>query len=225
MALSRSRRSAIKQRGPLGGRDRQPLRLARALPAGLVGAPNRALVDRCEDLDVGVLQRIAGLLDQCLDRRRAELQAAQIAEQPGRLAPRDAGGGQRRRGGGDRRTERAGRHPGGQLGEGALAAIAAHPHPAVLGDLDAHDDLADLMSDGVARADAVAVGDLLAAARARLRPVLDDMVGVGDDRTVLARVTLLAALLALRLLARAFLARTGRVLRRWQRAVARAATS
>ena len=81
------------------------------------------------------------------------------------------------------------------------------------------------MSDGVARADAVAVGDLLAAARARLRPVLDDMVGVGDDRTVLARVTLLAALLALRLLARAFLARTGRVLRRWQRAVARAASS
>jgi hypothetical protein len=81
LALSRvAALGDLKQRGALGGRDRQPLRLARPLPAGLVGAPNRAVVDRCEDLDVVVLQRAGGLLDERLDRRRAELQAAQVAE-------------------------------------------------------------------------------------------------------------------------------------------------
>jgi hypothetical protein len=50
--------------------------------------------------------------------------------------------------------------------------------------------------------------------------VLDDMVEVGDHRTVLARMTLLATVLALRLFARAFPARLRRVLGWRQRAVA-----
>ena len=56
----------LKQRGLLGGRDRQPMRAARPLPAGLISTANRAAVDRGEHLGVGVLQRVGRLLDQRL---------------------------------------------------------------------------------------------------------------------------------------------------------------
>jgi hypothetical protein len=64
-AASRSRCAAIsKQRRPVGGRDRQPACLAAMLPACLVGAADRAVIDRGGHLDIGVLQRVGGLLDQ-----------------------------------------------------------------------------------------------------------------------------------------------------------------
>jgi hypothetical protein len=67
------------------------------------------------------------------------------------------------------------------------------------------------MSDRVTLVEAVAVIELPAAPRANRRPMLNDMVGVGDHRPVLAQMALLAALLAPGLLLGALLARLRRV--------------
>jgi hypothetical protein len=93
----------------------------------------------------------------------------------------------------------------------------------VLGDLGAHDDVADLVAHGLAIADAVVLADRRATGAACRWPVLDQSVGVGDHLTVLARVAGLPALTATGLLGRPRLARLGRVTRRRQRAVARTA--
>jgi hypothetical protein len=209
----------LKQRRLLGSRDRQPLRLPRALPAGLIGTADRALIDGSEHFDVAVLKRVGCLLDERLDRRRADLKAAQIRQQPRGLSARHARRGQRCRGSRDGRPERARWDAGGKLGQRAPPTATACAHPAMLGDLDAHDDLADLVSDRVTIGDTVA--DLLAAARARRRPVLNDKVGIGDHLTVLTGVPGLTALTAPGLLLGPLLACVRRVARRRQRAVTR----
>jgi hypothetical protein len=66
----------------------------------------------------------------------------------------------------------------------------------VFGDLGAHDDLCDLMTDRIAVADAV-LHDGLAAPAARRRPVLNEPVGISDHLTRLTRAPGLTALTAL----------------------------
>jgi hypothetical protein len=175
-----------------------------------------------QDLRVGVFQRIAGLLYQPFDRGGRDLKTAQVLDQPGALAPRDPGGGQRRGGRRDRRPERARRHPGGQRRQRAVPTPAAHPVALVLGDLHGHDQLADLMTDRIAISDPPVGPDRRLAGAAGRRPVLDDHIGIGDHRAVAARMTGLAALTASRPgLLGALGTRGRRVTRGRQRAVAR----
>jgi anti-anti-sigma factor len=69
------------------------------------------------------------------------------------------------------------------------------------------------MSDRVAVSHALAVADLLTAARTDRRPVLDDAVRISDHLTVLARMAGLATLPAPRAVLRTLLAHIGRVTR------------
>jgi len=192
----------LKQRRALGRGDRQPLASAGVAPAGLIGPLDRAPIDGGEDLHVGVLHRLAGILEQPLDRGRREFDAQQVLEQPRRVTAAEAIARQGRCCRRHRERERPGGNARGQTGQRLLAATpAAHAPKAVLADGEMHPHVGDLMGDRRPVADQLARGELVPAPTAGRRPVIDRLVGIGDHRATRARMALLAALLAPRALA------------------------
>ena len=178
-----------------------------------------------EDPDVRILQRRRCLLDQHLDRRDADLDPAQVLQQPRGLTARYARRGQRRRGRRDARPERALRHPGRQRRERAMPTPATGPHSPVLTHLDHDLDVTDLMRDRVPVSDPVRLADRRAATVALRRPVGLHTIRVGDHRPMPAGMTRLTALRTTRpLLLGPRLARVRRIARRRQRTVTRATT-
>lgn len=167
---------------------------------------------------------VRGLLKQRLQRRGAESKPEQVAEDPDGLATPDPRGGQRRASSRDPGTERPARHSRGQDGERTAPAVAPHAHPAMLGHLDARDDLRDLMGDRIAHR-RLAPAELPAASQTRPGPMLNDPIRVGDHRPMTTLMAGLPCLLLARrpLLPRALRACCRSVARRRQAAVVRAA--
>ena len=174
---------------------------------------------------VGLRERLARVLHDGVDRARREFGAEQLAQQLCGVAPRDA---VPEREGGDRRLQAraAGsrRHAGRQFGaHGGAAVGATQPLPAMLAEDDRdRRQLRDLVARRLANGAALCLAEAVAAG-ATLGPVVDELIDALKRKQGTASA--LVAELAPTLSARAWLVRSrrrrGRILRGWQRGVAR----
>ena len=108
--------------------------LAGGAPAGLVHVQRLGRADPLKQIGVGLDERVGDPLKDRIDRAGADPGAEQLLAAVHDVAARDAVADRQHRDGGVKaRSERAGRHVGGQRGACALATTrAAHPRTLML---------------------------------------------------------------------------------------------
>ena len=207
--------------------ERAPARALAAAqaPAGLVDVDGRGGADLVCKRRVGLRERLARLLHDGVDRARRELGAEQLSHQFHRVAAGDAvsdgEGGDRRL---QARAEGSRWHSGRQCGaHGGAAVGATQPLQAMLGEDDRdRRQLRDLVASRLANGAALRLAEAVAAGTT-LGPVIDELIDALKRKQ--GTTSALVAELASTLSARAWLVRSrrrrGRILRGWQRGVAR----
>jgi hypothetical protein len=112
--------------GPAGQRTPEGSVAAGGLPAGLVDVDGRGCLDPLLELRVGAGERVAGALDDRVDRPGRQLDPEQLLGELGRVTARDAVSDRERDDGGlQPRPERRPRHLAGKLGPGRGGAVGA----------------------------------------------------------------------------------------------------
>jgi hypothetical protein len=174
---------------------------AGGLPAGIVDVDHRRRPDLPLEPGVRAGERLAGPLDDRVDRAGRQLDPEQLPGELGRVAARDtvADGEGHDRGLQPRPERRAG-HTGWKLGPRLGGADrAAQPVQAVLADPHRHRrQLGDLVPRSLSSINALPLGEDVRTGRTPLRPVLDDLVDPlsWKQRPMAALVPKLAAPLA-----------------------------
>jgi hypothetical protein len=189
-----------KDRGAAGEHAPERAPAAAQPPAGLVDVEGRGGADVPEQILVGFVERLSGVLHDGVDRARGDRGSEELSDELDRVAAGDAVA---HREGGDRRlqarAEGAPGHGGRQRGARHGAALrAAQTLEAVLAHRDRdRGQLHDLMAGGLAHGATLRLAEAVAAGAA-LGPALDELIERFDGRQMttasgMARLGTLAA--------------------------------